>query len=121
MLLKLWYKVEAGFYPELIPGSEPSIDSESTRWNSSEEWKFNSRILLNESADDIRNFTPRFEKAKLPSREWYMLDLNNTSLSKVMEFSSRFNVTGRYLFQFPKLEPYTNVDLFVIDPHTVQF
>ena len=49
-----------------------------------------------------------------------MPDLNNTPLSKVMEFGSRFDETGRYLFQFPKLEPYTNLDLFVIDPHTGQ-
>ena len=49
-----------------------------------------------------------------------MPDLNNTPLSKVMEFGSRFEETGRYLFQFPKLEPYTNIDLFVIDPHKGQ-
>ena len=49
-----------------------------------------------------------------------MPDLNNTPLSKVMEFGSRFDETGRYLFQFPKLEPYTNLNLFVIDPHTGQ-
>ena len=28
--------------------------------------------------------------------------------------------TGRYLFQFPKLEPYTDFDLFLIDSHTGQ-
>ena len=28
--------------------------------------------------------------------------------------------SGRYLYQFPKLETYTNFDLFIIDPHTGQ-
>ena len=48
-----------------------------------------------------------------------MPDLNNTSLSTVMEFRSRME-SGRYLFHFPKLEPYTDFNLFIIDPHTGQ-
>ena len=48
-----------------------------------------------------------------------MPDLNNTPLSTVMEFGSRME-SGRYLFQFPKLEPYTESDLFIIDPYTGQ-
>ena len=48
-----------------------------------------------------------------------MPDLNNTPLSTVTEFGSHME-TGRYLFQFPKLGPYTKFNLFVIDPHTGQ-
>ena len=114
---------DAGYDPELNPDSDPSSDSESTaestKSNSSEAREIRRRWTHNESPDDIRDFIPQPAGPKLPSGEWYMPDLNNTSLSTVMEFGSRME-SGRYLFHFPKLEPYTDFNLFIIDPHTGQ-
>ena len=50
-------QTEAGYDPELNPDSEPGSDSESTRSNGSEERELNRRRVLNESPDDIRDFT----------------------------------------------------------------
>ena len=112
-------QTEAGYNPELIPESDSSSDSKSTKSNNSEARELNRQRTHNESPDDIRDFTPQPDRPRLPSGEWYMPDLNNTSLSTVMEFRSHME-SGRYLFQFPKLEPYTEFDLFIIDPHTGQ-
>ena len=108
---------DAGYDPELNPDSDPPSDSESTRSNNSEAREIRRRWTTNEAPEDIRDFIPQTETVgpKLPSGEWYMPDLCNTSLSTVMEFGSRME-TGR----FPKLKTYTDFDLFIIDPHTGQ-
>ena len=120
---EIMVQTEAGYDPELNPESDPSSDSESTaestKSNSSEAREIRRRWTHNESPDDIRDFIPQPAGPKLPSGEWYMPDLNNTSLSTVMEFGSRME-SGRYLFHFPKLETYTDFNLFIIDPHTGQ-
>ena len=112
-------QTEAGYDPELNPDSDSNSDNESTKSSNSEARELNRRRTNNESPDDIRNFTPQPDRPRLPSGEWYMPDLNNTPLSTVMEFRSHME-SGRYLFQFPKLEQYTDFDLFVVDPHTGQ-
>ena len=120
---EIMIQTDAGYDPELNPDSDPPSNSESTRSNGSEAWEIRRRWTHNESPDDIRDFIPQPQPVgpKLPSGEWYMPDLSNTSLSTVMEFGSRME-SGRYLFQFPKLESYTKsyFDLFIIDPHTGQ-
>ena len=114
-------QTDAGYDPELNPDNDPPSDSESTRSNNSEAREIRRRWTTNEAPEDIRDFIPQTEpiRPKLPSGQWYMPDLCNTSLSTVMEFGSRLE-TGRYLFQFPKLATYTDFDLFIIDPHTGQ-
>ena len=112
-------QTEAGYDPELNQDSDPPSNSESTRSNNSEAREIRRQWTHNEAPDDIRDFIPQPVGPKLPSGEWYMPDLNNTSLSIVMEFGSCME-SGRYLFQFPKLESYTDFDLFIIDPHTGQ-
>ena len=113
-------QTEAGFDPELNPESGSSSDSELSKSNGSEEEELNRRRGQDEGTEDIRDFTPQFIPPKLPSGEWYMPNLNNTPLSAVMKFGSFFDATGRMLFQFRKLEQYTNHDMYVINPHTGQ-
>ena len=114
-------QTDADYDPELNPDNDPPSDSESTRSNNSEAKEVRRRWITNEAPEDIRDFIPEPEPVgpKLPSGEWYMPDLCNTSLSTVMEFGSRLE-NGRYLFQFPKLATYTDFDLFIVDPHTGQ-
>ena len=114
-------QTDADYDPELNPDNDPPSDSESTRSNNSEAKEVRRRCTTNEAPEDIRDLLPQPEPVgpKLPSGEWYMPDLCNTSLSTVMEFGSRLE-TGRYLFQFPKLATYTDFDLFIVDPHTGQ-
>ena len=114
-------QTDAGYDPELNPDNDQPSDSESTRSDNSEAREVRRRWTTNEAPEDIRDFIPRTEPVgpKLPSGEWYISDLCNTSLSTVMEFGSRLE-TGRYLFQFPKLKTYTDFDLFIIDPHSGQ-
>ena len=114
-------QTDAGYDPELNPDNDPPSDSESTRSNNSEAREVRRRWTTNEAPEDIRDFILQPEPVgpKLPSGEWYMPNLCNTSLSTVMEFGTRLE-TGRYLFQFPKLATYTDFDLFIIDPHTGQ-
>ena len=114
-------QTDAGYDPELNPDNDQPSDSESTRSDNSEAREIRRRWTTNEAPEDIRDFIPQTEPVgpKLPSGEWYMPDLCNTSLSTVMEFGSRLE-TGRYLFQFPKLKTYTDFDLFIIDPHSGQ-
>ena len=81
------------------PESNSSSNSESTKSNNSTARELKRRWTQNESPDDIRDFTPQPDRPRLPSGEWYMPDLNNTSLSTVMEYGSRME-SGRYLFQF---------------------
>ena len=114
-------QTDADYDPELNPDNDPPSDSESTRSNNSEAKEVRRRWMTNKAPEDIRDFIPEPEPVgpKLPSGEWYMPDLCNTSLSTVMEFGSRLE-NGRYLFQFPKLATYTDFDLFIVDPHTGQ-
>ena len=112
-------QTDAGYDPELNPDSDPPSDGELTKNNGSEAREIRRRLTHNESPDDIRDFIPQPAGPKLPSGKWYMPNLNNTPLSTVMEFGSCME-SGRYLFHFPKLEPYTDFDLFIIDQHTGQ-
>ena len=73
-------QTEAGYDQELNPESDSNSDSESTRSNNSEARELNRRRAHNESPDNIRDFTPQPDRPRLPSGEWYMPDLNNTSL-----------------------------------------
>ena len=116
---EIMIQTDAGYNPELNPDSDPPSDSESTRSNGSEAREIRRRWTHNESPDDIRGFIPQPAGPKLPSSEWYMPHLSNTSLSTVMELRSRME-SVKYLFQFPKLGSYTDFDLFIIDPHTGQ-
>ena len=102
-------QTDAGYDPELNPYSDRPSNSESTKSNSSEAREIRRRRTHNKSPDDIRDFIPQPVGPKLPSGKWYMPDLNNTSLSTVMEFGSLME-SRRYLFQFPKLETYTDFD-----------
>ena len=56
----------------------------------------------------------------LPSGEWYMPDLKNTTLTEVMKKGTPYegDNMGRILTQFPKLKAYTKFDLYLVSPYT---
>ena len=56
----------------------------------------------------------------LPSGEWYMPNLRNTTLTEVMKKGAPYegDNTGRILMQFPKLKPYTKFDYYLVSPYT---
>ena len=56
----------------------------------------------------------------LPTGEWYMPDLNNTTLTKVLKDGRDYtaNNEGKMLYRFEKLEQYTGYDYYLICPFT---
>ena len=56
----------------------------------------------------------------LPTGEWYMPDLNNTTLTKVLKEGRDYtaNNEGKMLYRFEKLEQYTGYDYYLICPFT---
>ena len=85
-------QTDAGYDPELNPDNNPPSNSESIRSNNSEAREIRRRWTTNEAPEDIRDFIPQTEPVgpKLPSGQWYMPDLCNTSLSM---FSNGVRVT----------------------------
>ena len=56
----------------------------------------------------------------LPNGEWYMPDLNSTTLTEVIRKGNPYegDNTGRILTKFPKLTPYTKSNLYLVSPFT---
>ena len=56
----------------------------------------------------------------LPNGEWYMPDLNSTTLTEVMKKGAPYkgDNTGRILTKFPKLKHYTKFDWYLVSPYT---
>ena len=61
---------------------------------------------------------PNNKEMVLPSGEWYMPDLKNTTMSQVFKDSRDYlgDNTGRILFQFEKLEQYTGYNHYLVCP-----
>ena len=56
----------------------------------------------------------------LPNGEWYMPDLNSTTLTEVIKKGAPYkgDNTGRILTKFPKLKRYTKFDWYLVSPYT---
>ena len=63
---------------------------------------------------------PNNKDMVLPSREWYMPDLKNTTMSQVLKDGRDYleDNTGKMLFRFEKLEQYTGYEYYLICPFT---
>ena len=63
---------------------------------------------------------PNNKEMVLPSGEWYMPDLKNTTMSQVLKDVRDYleDNTGKILFQFEKLEQYTGYEYYLVCPFT---
>ena len=72
-----------------------------------------------ESAESEGEDEPQSDPT-LPDGEWFMPDLNSTTLTEVMKKGTPYegDNTGRILTQFPKLKQYTKSNFYLVNPFT---
>ena len=68
--------------------------------------------------NEVEVTEPDNREIVLPSGEWYMPDLNSTTMTQVIREGRDYegDNTGRIIFRFPRLEQYTGYDYYVVCP-----
>ena len=80
------------------------------------------KVNLDEVPDNVESDVDSDQDTvpTLPNGEWYMPDLNSTTLTEVIRKGNPYegDNTGRILTKFPKLTPYTKSNLYLVSPFT---
>ena len=73
-----------------------------------------------EGPDPVESESDQETVPTLPNGEWYMPDLNSTSLTDVIRRGTPYegDNTGRILIQLTKLKQYTKFDWYLVSPFT---
>ena len=98
--------------PKRVTRLHPLVDTETENDSQQEE--------VPESAESEGEEEPQTTEPTLPDGEWFMPDLNSTSLTEVMKKGTPYegDNTGRILTQFPKLRQYTKSNFYLVNPFT---
>ena len=98
--------------PKRVTRLHPLVDTETENDSQQEE--------VPESAESEGEEEPQTTEPTLPDGEWFMPDLNSTSLTEVMKKGTPYegDNTGRILTQFPKLRQYTKSNFYLVSPFT---